>query len=55
VRPKLNLKKLIIENEYLSEEEHFEIRPHRIEFRLKGAGKCGSLFINILIKNIIIE
>jgi hypothetical protein len=55
IRPKLNLKKLIMENKYLSKGEDFEIQPRRIEFRMEGTGKGGSLFTNILIKKIIIE
>jgi hypothetical protein len=55
MRPKLNLKKLIMENKYLSKGEHFEIQPRRIEFKMEGTGKRGSLFINILIKKMIIE
>jgi hypothetical protein len=51
VRPKLNLKKLIMENEYLSKGKDFEIQPHKIEFR----NAYFSLFINILIKKMIIE
>jgi hypothetical protein len=55
MRPKLNLKKLIMENKYLSKGKDFEIQPRRIEFRMRETGKEGSLFINILIKKIIIE
>jgi hypothetical protein len=55
VRPKINLKKLIMENRYLSKGEDFEIQPRRIEFRMKGTDNRGSLFINILIKKMIIE
>jgi hypothetical protein len=51
VRPKINLKKLIMENKYLSKGKDFEIQPRRIEFR----NPCGSLFVNILIKKMIIE
>jgi hypothetical protein len=56
-RPKLNLKKLIMENKYVMRED-FEIQPHRIEFRMKFirfANKHCSVFINILIKKMIIE
>jgi hypothetical protein len=55
MRPKLNLKKLIMENEYLSKGKDFQIQPRRIEFRMEGTGNCGSLFINILIKKMIVE
>jgi hypothetical protein len=55
VRPKLNLRKLIVENEHLLKGKDFEIQPRRIELRMKGTWKCGSLFINILIKKMIIE
>jgi hypothetical protein len=51
MRPKLNLKKLMMENRYLLKGKYFEIQPRRIEF---GIGH-GSLFINILIKKMIIE
>jgi hypothetical protein len=53
--PKLNLKKLIMESKYLSKVEHFEIQPRRIEFRMGGTWERGSLFVNILIKKMIIE
>jgi hypothetical protein len=55
MRPKINLKKLIVENSYLSKGEDFEIQPRRIEFKMKGPYADGSLFINILIKRMIIE
>jgi hypothetical protein len=55
VRPKFNLKKLIIENEYLLKEKDFEIQSGRIEFRMDKSGKYGSLFMNVLIKKMIIE
>jgi hypothetical protein len=55
VRPKLNLKKLIVENKYLSKGKDFEIQPRRIEFRMEETNKHGSLFINILVKKMIIE
>jgi hypothetical protein len=55
MRPKFNLKKVIMENEYLSKGKDFEIQPRRIEFRMEKTGKYGSLFINILIKKMIIE
>jgi hypothetical protein len=55
VRPKLSLKKLIMENRYLLKGKDFEIQPRRIEFRMGVTGKHGSLFINILIKKMIIE
>jgi hypothetical protein len=44
-----------MENESLSRGEEFEIQPRRIEFGMEGTGKYGSLFINILIKKMIIE
>jgi hypothetical protein len=40
---------------HLSEGEHFEIQPRRIEFRMKETNKWGSLFLDILIKKMIIE
>jgi hypothetical protein len=40
-----------MENKYLSKGKDFEIQPRRIEFR----NAYGSLFINILIKKMIIE
>jgi hypothetical protein len=55
VRPKLNLKKLIMENEHLSKGKDFELQPRRIEFMMEGIDKEGSLFINIFIKRMIIE
>jgi hypothetical protein len=55
VSPKLNLKKLIMKNKYLSKGKDFEIQPHRIEFKKGMTNKWGSLFINILIKKMIIE
>jgi hypothetical protein len=55
MRPKFNLKRLIMKNRYLKKGKDFEIQPRRIEFRMKGTGKRGSLFINILIKKMIIE
>jgi hypothetical protein len=54
MRPKLNLKKLIMESKYHSKGKDFEIRPRGIEFRIDEHYK-GSLFINILIKKMIIE
>jgi hypothetical protein len=53
--PKLNLKKLIMEKEYLSKGKDFKIGPRRIEFGMKGTYKKGYLFISILIKKMIIE
>jgi hypothetical protein len=44
-----------MENEHLSRGKDFEIQPRRIEFRMKWTGNEGSLFINILIKKMIIE
>jgi hypothetical protein len=55
MRPKCNFKKVIVENRYLSKGNHFEIQPRRIEFKMKGTFKWGSLFINFLIKKMIIE
>jgi hypothetical protein len=55
IRPKINLKKLIMKNEYLLKGKDFEIQPHKIEFRMVGTYKEGSLFINVLIKKMIIE
>jgi hypothetical protein len=55
MRPKLNLKKLIIENKHLLKGKDFELQPRRIEFRMKMVGDWGSLFINILIRKMIIE
>jgi hypothetical protein len=55
MRPKLNLKRLIMENEHLSKGEDFEIQPCRVEFRMFVSHKAGSLFINILIRKMIIE
>jgi hypothetical protein len=55
VRPKINLKELVIKNKYLSKGKDFEIQPRRIEFRMKETDKKGSVFINILIKRIMIE
>jgi hypothetical protein len=55
VRPKLNLKRIIMENKYFSKGEGFEIQPRRIEFKMKEIDKQGSLFINILIRKMIIE
>jgi hypothetical protein len=55
MRPKLNLGKVIMENEYFLKGKHFEIQPGRVEFRMEGTFENGSLFINILIKKIIIE
>jgi hypothetical protein len=55
MRPKLNLKKLIMENKYLSKGKHFEIQSRKIEFRMERTVKGGSLFIDILIKKMIIE
>jgi hypothetical protein len=55
VRPKLNLKKLIIENKCLLKGKYFEIQPRGIEFKMDETSKQGSFFINILIKMMIIE
>jgi hypothetical protein len=54
MRPKLNLKRLIMENEHLSKGKDFEIQPRKIEFSMEEH-HGGSLFINILIKKMIIE
>jgi hypothetical protein len=55
IRPKLNLKKLIIENKYLEKGKDFKMQPRRIDFTMEGTYKSGSLFINILIKKMIVE
>jgi hypothetical protein len=55
MRPKLNLKKLIMENAHLSKGKDFEILPRKIEFKKGMTTKLGSLYINILIKKMIIE
>jgi hypothetical protein len=55
IKPKINLKKLIMKNEYLSKGNYFEIQQHKIEFRMEGTGKYGSIFINVLIRKMIIE
>jgi hypothetical protein len=55
--PKFNLQKLIMKNrkEALEKEEYFKILPSAVRFNLRGTYKCGSLFINILIKQIMLE
>jgi hypothetical protein len=55
VRPKLNLKKLIMKSRYLSKGKDFKIQPRKIEFNMGWTCKKGSLFINILIRKMIIE
>jgi hypothetical protein len=53
--PKPNLKRLMIRNKFLVKNEDFEINTTNLVFCLVGTGKCGSLFINILIKEMIFE
>jgi hypothetical protein len=52
VRPKLNLRKLIIRNKHFL---NFEIYLRRIKFMKGAKAEERSLFIDILIKKIIIE
>jgi hypothetical protein len=44
-----------MKNKHLVKGKDLEIQPRRIEFRMKETDKLGSLFINILIKRMIVE
>jgi hypothetical protein len=55
IKPKFDLRKLKVENKYLEKGKDFEIQPRRIEFKMEGTHKEGSLFVNVLIKKMIIE
>jgi hypothetical protein len=44
-----------MKNRYLKKGTDFEIQPRKIEFRMEETGKESSLFINTLIKKMIIE
>jgi hypothetical protein len=53
--PKPNLMKQIIHNDLLEKEKLIEINTSSLIFKLKGSLKARSLFINILIKEMIFE
>jgi hypothetical protein len=56
-KPKFDLKKLIIQNrnKEFKKEKDFKILPHTIEFNMKGTNLTGSLFVNILVKEMVLE
>jgi hypothetical protein len=54
-KPKLDLKILVMENKYLEKGKDFQIQPHKIQFEMEGTHKVGSLFVDVLIKRMIIE
>jgi hypothetical protein len=51
VKPKFDLMK----SKYLEKGKDFELQPHKIEFKMERTHKVGSLFVNVLIKKMIVE